>query len=56
MFDVIEMPLYWPVDVNYHEAKAFCTWKGPEYRLPSEAEHLRMRGEEVIFIVPVCYP
>ena len=47
MFDVIEMPLYWPVDVNYHEAKAFCTWKGPEYRLPTEAEHHRMRGEEV---------
>ena len=47
MFDVIEMPLYWPVVINYHEAKAFCTWKGPEYRLPTEAEHLRMRGEEV---------
>ena len=22
------MPLDWPVDVNYHEAKAFCAWKG----------------------------
>ena len=47
MFDVIEMPLHWPVDVNYHEAKAFCLWKGPEYRLPTEAEHHRMRGEDV---------
>ena len=24
----IEMPLDWPVDVNYLEAKAFCRWKG----------------------------
>ncbi len=47
MFDVLEMPLYWPVDVNYHEARAYCTWKGSEYRLPTEAEHHRMRGYEV---------
>ncbi len=47
MFDVLEMPLYWPVDVNYHEAKAYCIWKGSEYRLPTEAEHHRMRGDEV---------
>ena len=47
MFDVIEMPWYWPVDVNYHEAKAYCTWRGSEYRLPTEAEHHRLRGQEV---------
>eukprot|EP00741_Cyanophora_paradoxa_P005500 tig00000889_g5332.t1 len=42
-YDVIEMPWSWPVDVNCLEAKAFCRWKGPEYRLVSEAEHHRMR-------------
>jgi len=47
MYDVIDMPWDWPVDVNYHEAKAFCKWKGPEYRLPTEAEHNRMRGDPV---------
>ncbi len=41
------MPWDWPVDVNYHEAKAFCKWKGPEYRVPTEAEHHRMRGDPV---------
>ena len=47
MYDVIDMPWDWPVDVNYHEAKAFCKWKGPEYRLPTEAEHNRIRGDPV---------
>ena len=47
MFDVIEMPLSWPVDVNYHEAKAYCVWKGPDFRLPTEAEHHAMRGPQV---------
>jgi hypothetical protein len=35
------------VDVNYHEARAFCRWKGPDYRLPAEAEHHLMRGTQV---------
>lgn len=47
MFDVLEMPWDWPVDVNYHEAKAFCRWKGPNYRLPAEAEHHLMRGTQL---------
>ncbi len=47
MFDVMDMPLDWPAEVNYHEANAFCRWKGPEYRLPTEAEHNRMRGNTV---------
>lgn len=47
IYDVLDMPWDWPVDVNYHEAKAFCTWKGPGYRLPTEAEHHRMRGDPV---------
>lgn len=46
MFDNIEMPWDWPVEVNYHEAKAYCAWKGPEYRLPAEVEHNIMRGEQ----------
>ncbi|GCC38570.1 hypothetical protein chiPu_0017085 [Chiloscyllium punctatum] len=43
MFDILPMPWDWPVEVNYHEAKAFCTWKGSGYRLPTEAEHHLMR-------------
>ena len=41
------MPFDWPVDVNYHEAKAYCRWKGQEYRLPTEAEMHCIRGDEV---------
>ncbi|XP_064624463.1 uncharacterized protein LOC135485961 isoform X2 [Lineus longissimus] len=44
MFDLVDLPMDWPVVVNYHEAKAYCAWKGPEYRLPTEAEHHAMRG------------
>ena len=47
MFDVIDMPWEWPVDVNYHEAKAYCRWKGVEFRLPTEAEIVAMRGGKV---------
>lgn len=43
---VIPLPLNWPVDVNYHEAKAFCNWKskqvGKSIRLPTENEWLRI--------------
>ncbi len=42
----IDMPLNWPVDVNYLEAKAYCNWLGKKegraYRLPSEAEWYRL--------------
>jgi len=42
MLEIIDMPMNWPVDVNYHEAKAFCLYKSSldnkEYRLPSEPE------------------
>eukprot|EP01061_Rhynchopus_euleeides_P002061 TRINITY_DN11578_c3_g1_i3.p1 TRINITY_DN11578_c3_g1~~TRINITY_DN11578_c3_g1_i3.p1 ORF type:complete len:727 (+),score=364.13 TRINITY_DN11578_c3_g1_i3:120-2300(+) len=38
----IELPLSWPCEVNNHEAKAFCNWKGAregkKLRLPTEAE------------------
>jgi 5-histidylcysteine sulfoxide synthase/putative 4-mercaptohistidine N1-methyltranferase len=48
LFEVIAMPWDWPVEVNYHEAKAYCAWRaereGTSYRLPSEAEHQALRG------------
>ena len=47
MFDVVPMLWDWPVDINYHEAKAFCSWKGPDYRLLTEAEHNALRGNQV---------
>ncbi len=47
MFDVVEMPINWPVEVNYHEAKAFCKWKGEDYRILTEAEHHAIRDTEV---------
>lgn len=41
------MPWNWPVEVNYHEAAAFCRWKsaqlGKKIRLPSEDEWRRLR-------------
>ncbi|MDD3759295.1 MAG: 5-histidylcysteine sulfoxide synthase [Acidithiobacillus sp.] len=41
------MPWSWPVEVNYHEASAFCRWKseqtGARLRLPSEDEWRRLR-------------
>jgi len=46
MTEVVDMPWDWPVDVNYHEAKAFCNWKaeqtGLTVRLPSEDEWYRL--------------
>ena len=44
MFDLVPLPLDWPVEINYHEAKAFCAWMGPDYRLPTEAEECVLRG------------
>ncbi len=47
MAKIIDMPWNWPVEVNYLEAKAFCTWKaavsGRPIRLPSEDEWYRLR-------------
>ena len=48
LFEVIDMPWDWPVEVNYHEAKAYCVWRaerdGSPRRLLSEAEHQALRG------------
>ena len=42
MLEEVPMPWYWPVETNYHEAKAFCQWKarvsGQPVRLPTEDE------------------
>lgn len=46
MTEEVPMPWNWPVDVNYHEAKAFCNWKksvtGLAVRLPTEDEWYRI--------------
>lgn len=38
VFEEIPMPWDWPVEVNHHEATAFCKWKGMGTRLLSEPE------------------
>jgi 5-histidylcysteine sulfoxide synthase/putative 4-mercaptohistidine N1-methyltranferase len=51
LLNEIPLPLNWPVEVNYLEAKAFCQWKNSEsrdnekqfIRLPTEAEWLCLR-------------
>ena len=44
----IDMPMNWPVEVNYLEAKAFCNWKSEQtnkiYRLPTEEEWYVLAG------------
>ena len=47
MFDVLDMPLNWPVEVNYHEAHAFCSWRGQGYRLLTEAEMNVIREDKL---------
>jgi 5-histidylcysteine sulfoxide synthase/putative 4-mercaptohistidine N1-methyltranferase len=46
MTEVVDMPWDWPVETNYHEAKAFCAWKSrltkQAVRLPSEDEWYRL--------------
>lgn len=54
MFDELDMPLDWPVEVNAHEAWAYCHWKGEGYRLMSEAEfnligHQALEEKDCVF-------
>ena len=46
MTEEVPMPWNWPVEVNHHEAKAFCNWKaaqlGQPVRLPTEDEWYRL--------------
>lgn len=45
----VPLPLNWPVEVNYLEAKAFCNWKDSKseqfVRLPTEAEWQVLRDD-----------
>ncbi len=45
----VPMPWNWPVEVNCHEARAFCRWKSRHgdhnVRLPTEAEWHRMLAQ-----------
>lgn len=45
MFDEMSMPMDWPVEVNAHEAWAYCAWKSDGSRLMSEAEFLLIARE-----------
>jgi ergothioneine biosynthesis protein EgtB len=38
MWDLIPLPMAWPVYVTHAEASAYARWKGPGVRLPTEAE------------------
>jgi len=46
MTETISLPMNWPVEVCYLEAKAFCNWKsektGDSVRMPDEAEYNRL--------------
>jgi len=46
MLTEIDMPWSWPAEVNYLEAKAYCTWLGAKtgksIRLPTEEEWYRL--------------
>ncbi|MFT7583076.1 MAG: sulfatase activating formylglycine-generating enzyme, partial [Myxococcota bacterium] len=45
MFDLLDLPLAWPAEVNAHEAAAYCRWRGEDWRLPTEAEHRALVGD-----------
>lgn len=49
LLDERPLPLNWPVEVNYLEAKAFCNWKDQQdelsVRLPTEAEWQVLRDQ-----------
>ncbi len=46
MSEIIDLPLNHPVEVNYHEAKAYCNWlslkEDKNLRLPTEDEWYRL--------------
>jgi 5-histidylcysteine sulfoxide synthase/putative 4-mercaptohistidine N1-methyltranferase len=46
MTEIVAMPWDWPVEINFHEASAFCNWKkavtGQSVRLPTEDEWYRL--------------
>lgn len=56
MTEEVPMPWNWPVEVNCHEARAFCNWKkaetGQPVRLPTEDEWYRMCDHAGIAAIP----
>lgn len=60
MLEEIAMPWDWPVEVNYHEARAFCSWKkaltGQPVRLPTEDEWHRIYHQAGITEIPRDIP
>jgi 5-histidylcysteine sulfoxide synthase/putative 4-mercaptohistidine N1-methyltranferase len=60
MLEEVPMPWNWPVETNYHEAKAFCNWKtartGQPVRLPTEDEWYRLYDVAGITEVPAHAP
>ncbi len=56
MLEVVPMPWDWPVEVNGHEARAFCRWKarqtGLPVRLPTEDEWALMADFAGVAEVP----
>lgn len=49
LLEEVPLPMDWPVEVNYLEAKAFCNWKSQSseefVRLPTEAEWQVLRDQ-----------
>lgn len=49
LLEEVALPLNWPVEVNYLEAKAFCFWKSQQtnsfIRLPTEPEWYSLRRQ-----------
>ncbi len=60
MTEEVPMPWDWPVEVNYHEAKAFCNWKqrdtGATTRLPTEDEWYRLYDHAGLHELPGDQP
>lgn len=58
MYDVFDLPLDWPIEVNFHEAQAYCNWRGDNSRLLSEAEFERIASlstpkEDDVYLKPL---
>ncbi len=47
IFEEIDLPLDFPVEVNHYEAMAYCRWRGQGIRLLTEAEWNLARGRDL---------